>query len=675
MKRHIFITCLALCAILSAAAQEQFTEGNLTYNVLADGSLAVCGCAPTEQMVIVPERVEHEGTTRTVTAVADSAFANIQASAIGLPETVTTIGAYAFSECFMLTYVHIPAAVTSIGAQAFNWCTSLGHLDLPAGLQQLGDGSFYICDHVYTFGAEELPQLKSVPDHAFFGCTTTRTLPRMEALDFIGTSAFEGCYNLNAMDLSRYHGAIGLRAFNGCNSLGHLQLPTDHPFYRVISGGQAIVGRDEEFITALPTLKELTLNYPATGENGAFKIGDYSDMTRLELPCTWKATNGLNINDRMQDLTLRMPEMCDLTFQGKSLKVHVFDYVLDQYTRALGRQPQFELQTIDLPTSQLYVEEVTPRYADKTKLLLGDKNLFWTADFNAELQEAFPDYFTHKGLPEELPKYRGLFYDQYVLADRMAAYDHGGELVRCINGTIRLTEEFDVNDYFNWYAHIDTVSPAVPYEIQNSTELLQVEADATGAHPQEACWLFSTPTGSWSSPSVTFALPLLPTIPYDIYLLLPGHHPLTTEEAPVKNKIAAQITVNQGDLNSKGSTKLTKLSEQRLDIAYEGAPQELLLAENLEVQGDYGNALSVSSKATPSDLKGKGYTHAFPLIGIRLVPKRDIEWLPSNVEMPAQGVTILSSHDLVGRRLSAPARGVNILHMSDGTTRKVILRR
>ena len=58
MKRQIFITCLALCAILSAAAQEQFTEGNLTYNVLADGSLAVCGCAPTEQMVIVPERVD-----------------------------------------------------------------------------------------------------------------------------------------------------------------------------------------------------------------------------------------------------------------------------------------------------------------------------------------------------------------------------------------------------------------------------------------------------------------------------------------------------------------------------------------------------------------------------------------------------------------------------------------
>ena len=51
-------------------------------------------------------------------------------SNITIPNSVTTIGQYAFYDCTGLTSVTIPKSVNSIGAKAFNNCTSLGRIDL-----------------------------------------------------------------------------------------------------------------------------------------------------------------------------------------------------------------------------------------------------------------------------------------------------------------------------------------------------------------------------------------------------------------------------------------------------------------------------------------------------------------------------------------------------------------
>ena len=60
-----------------------------------------------------------------------------------VPDTVQTIGAYAFSDAEGLTGVTIPASVRTIGVEAFSYCTGLGSVTLPEGVVTIDDGAFF----------------------------------------------------------------------------------------------------------------------------------------------------------------------------------------------------------------------------------------------------------------------------------------------------------------------------------------------------------------------------------------------------------------------------------------------------------------------------------------------------------------------------------------------------
>ena len=63
-------------------------------------------------------------------------------AAFVVPDSVTTIGDYAFYECSSLTAFVVPDSVTTIGFQAFAFCTSLMTVSIPSGAT-LGANVFY----------------------------------------------------------------------------------------------------------------------------------------------------------------------------------------------------------------------------------------------------------------------------------------------------------------------------------------------------------------------------------------------------------------------------------------------------------------------------------------------------------------------------------------------------
>ncbi|MBR0414932.1 MAG: leucine-rich repeat protein [Clostridia bacterium] len=90
-----------------------------------------------------------------ITAIGPYAFANkigttrpavgISISAVTIPNTVETIGIYAFHDCSELTAVSIPDSVESIGLNAFYSCDKLETLALGSGVTTVGNNAFSYC--------------------------------------------------------------------------------------------------------------------------------------------------------------------------------------------------------------------------------------------------------------------------------------------------------------------------------------------------------------------------------------------------------------------------------------------------------------------------------------------------------------------------------------------------
>ena len=62
-----------------------------------------------------------------------------------IPNSVTSIGYYAFYGCSGLTELTLPNSVTSIGYYAFYGCSGLTELTLPDSVASIGDGAFICC--------------------------------------------------------------------------------------------------------------------------------------------------------------------------------------------------------------------------------------------------------------------------------------------------------------------------------------------------------------------------------------------------------------------------------------------------------------------------------------------------------------------------------------------------
>ncbi len=71
--------------------------------------------------VAIPASIEG----RPVVAIADEAFKNKNVTSVAIPDTVVSIGWFAFYGCHALTQVTIPASVTAIEYAAFDGCPSL----------------------------------------------------------------------------------------------------------------------------------------------------------------------------------------------------------------------------------------------------------------------------------------------------------------------------------------------------------------------------------------------------------------------------------------------------------------------------------------------------------------------------------------------------------------------
>ena len=96
-------------------------------------------------------------------------------TSVTIPDSVTSIGDYAFYDCTGLTSVTIPGSVTSIGRNAFSDCTNLTSVTIPDSVTSIGNYSFYLCTGLtsVTFEGADPPEFGL---NAFDYCNKLQTI-------------------------------------------------------------------------------------------------------------------------------------------------------------------------------------------------------------------------------------------------------------------------------------------------------------------------------------------------------------------------------------------------------------------------------------------------------------------------------------------------------------------
>ena len=192
-----------------------------------------------------------------VTTIPSYTFCHSRITSIKLPESVTSIGWYAFYNCSELTgNLILPNNVTSIGKWAFYNCSGLtGNLILPETVIYIGSGAFSYCSG-FT-GELAIPQniieiwpssfsycsgltgnivipdgIMTIGDQAFMQCSgLTGDLIIPNGITSIGSGAFAWCSGLTSVVIPDSVTNIGSMAFSGCSGLTSITVQAGNSVY------------------------------------------------------------------------------------------------------------------------------------------------------------------------------------------------------------------------------------------------------------------------------------------------------------------------------------------------------------------------------------------------------------------------------------------------------------
>ena len=181
----MMVAMLPFSAVPAFAADTlSFTIDDIQYTIDKNDSTAVSVTGTTgygdinnKKDLVLPETVEYNGVTYTVTSIGKGAFAGKNGlNSIVIPNTVVLIAESAFASNWGLASIEIPASVVEIGTRAFEWAGNIAEVKFAANsqLKILGTSAF---SHAKGLKSIELPEgLTTIKNCAFADCNVLESV-------------------------------------------------------------------------------------------------------------------------------------------------------------------------------------------------------------------------------------------------------------------------------------------------------------------------------------------------------------------------------------------------------------------------------------------------------------------------------------------------------------------
>lgn len=148
MRKNYYLF-LGLLFCMSAHAYD-FENGGIYYDITSPTTVSVTNNEDMDQTysgeVVIPETVNYENNSYTVTAVGKAFIGCSALTSVTLPNSITSIEDFAFAGSG-LSSISIPADVTSIGFSAFESST-VRSIVIPDNVKSIGDNAFRSCSQL-----------------------------------------------------------------------------------------------------------------------------------------------------------------------------------------------------------------------------------------------------------------------------------------------------------------------------------------------------------------------------------------------------------------------------------------------------------------------------------------------------------------------------------------------
>lgn len=188
-------------------------------NLSAIGPSAFFNCDDFNEIKLSDENDEYVYVDGCLIRRSDNTLVLGLASAV-IPETVVSIGDYAFAYRKNLSEIAIPSSVTAIGSYAFADCENLKTIEVSESVKSIQSCVFKSC---VSLTKATWRTLVSVPDSVFEGCSALTDV-KLSNVTKIGERAFSGCIGLKEIILPQSLTEIGEYAFNK-TALASITLP------------------------------------------------------------------------------------------------------------------------------------------------------------------------------------------------------------------------------------------------------------------------------------------------------------------------------------------------------------------------------------------------------------------------------------------------------------------